>query len=306
MARVLVTGAAGFVGRHAVPLLAAHGHEVIAVGRPGGGMPLPEGVRLIPCDLLQEGSAAALIAAHRPTHLLHLAWNVTPGKFWTDADNLDWVASSLRLFRAFAAHGGQRFVGIGSCAEYDWSHDFLSEGATPLKPLTLYAKAKVAFASLIEHIGPELGVSVGWGRVFFLYGPGEKRGRLVSDVFASLLEGKPALVSHGRQQRDFMHVADVAGAFVALFESPVTGGVNIATGDCRPLAEIIGAIADQVGRPDLVRLGAIAARPDDPPRLAADIRRLRDEVGFRPHFDLASGVADTHRWWLAQVPARTA
>jgi nucleoside-diphosphate-sugar epimerase len=305
MARVLVTGASGFVGRQAVPILVARGHEVIAVGRPDAEMAPPEGVRFAICDLLREGSAAELIATCRPSHLLHLAWNVTPGRFWTDPDNLDWVSTSLRLFRAFAEQGGQRFVGIGSCAEYDWSHDFLRENETPLKPQTLYATAKVAFSSLIQHVAPQLGVSVGWGRVFFLYGPGEKRGRLVSDVFLSLLEGQPALVSHGRQQRDFMHVEDVAGAFVALLESPVTGGVNIATGDCRPLADIVSAIAEQTGRPDLLRLGALPARPDDPPRLAADVRRLRQEVGFQPRFDLAAGIADTHRWWLAQQVATT-
>src|SRR6266849_3237907 len=138
MARVLVTGASGFVGRQAVPLLVARGHEVIAVGRPDAETAPPKGVRFVTCDLLREGSAAELIDTHRPSHLLHLAWNVTPGRFWTDPDNLDWVSTSLRLFRAFAEQGGERFVGIGSCAEYDWSHDFLSENETPLRPQTLY------------------------------------------------------------------------------------------------------------------------------------------------------------------------
>lgn len=297
MKRVLVTGGGGFVGRHALPQLVARGWEVHAAGR----SPLPpdaaDGVTFHPCDLLTEGEAARVVAAIEPTHLLHLAWNAVPGKFWSDLDNLDWVAASLRLYRAFAAAGGRRAVLAGTCAEYDWSHAELSETATPLVPHTLYGKAKNAFRELAQSAAGPLGLEMAWGRIFFLYGPHEAAARLVPDVVTSLLREQPALCSHGRQERDFMHVADVAGAFVALLESGYTGPVNIASGDARPLAEVIGSIAALIGRPELVRLGARQAPAGDPPRLAADVRVLFDEVGFRPRFDLESGLKETVEWW---------
>lgn len=295
--RVLVTGGGGFIGRHALPELVAHGWEVHAAGRSSLPADAAAGVVFHPCDLLAEGAAAQLVAAVRPTHLLHLAWNAVPGKFWTAPDNLDWVAASLRLYRAFAACGGTRAVLAGTCAEYDWSHGELSEATTPLAPHSLYGKAKNAFRTLAEDSAGTLGVEVAWGRIFFLYGSHEQPGRLVPDVITSLLAGTPALCSHGRQERDFLHVIDVARAFVALLDSDHTGPVNIASGMALPLSAVIGIIADLVGRPDLVRLGARPAPAGDPPRLAADIGVLRDRIGFRPQFDVASGLAQTVAWW---------
>lgn len=306
--RVLVTGGGGFIGRHALPQLVARGWEVHAAGR----SPLPPdalfagdgvdgGIRFHSCDLLTEGEAARLVETVQPTHLLHLAWNALPGKFWTALDNLDWVAASLRLHRAFAAAGGRRAIYAGTCAEYDWTHSELSETATPLVPATLYGKAKNALRELLEATAVPLGVEVAWGRIFFLYGPQEAASRLVPDVVTSLLKGEPALCSHGRQERDFMHVADVAGAFVALLESGHTGPVNIASGDTRPLSAVIDILSGIVGRPDLVRLGARPAPAGDPPRLAPDVTILRERIGFRPRFDLEGGLADCVDWWRSRL-----
>jgi nucleoside-diphosphate-sugar epimerase len=300
MARVMVTGAGGFIGRQAVSVLGAHGHDIIAVGGPRHSISFGPRVTCVSCDLMVDAAVSALVTEHRPTHLLHLAWTSAPGKFWTDPDNIDWMVASLRLFRVFARHGGRRFVGAGSCAEYDWSFERLSEAETPLKPRTLYGTIKAALGSTLVAASQTEDVSVAWGRVFFLYGPWEKPGRLVSDVFAALLEGRPALVSHGGQKRDFMHVADVAAALVAVLESSFAGPVNIASGTCRPLAELVHAIGVATGRGDLLRFGAVMPQGDEPLRLAADIHRLKDEIGFTPRFDLAAGVEDTYRWWQGE------
>ncbi len=284
--RVLVTGGGGFIGRHAVALLRQRGFEVCAPSR-------------AEADLLAPGVAAALVARLRPTHLLHLAWNATPGRFWTAPDNLDWVAASLALHRAFAAAGGRRAVFAGTCAEYDWSHAELDEATTPCAPATLYGTAKDALRRLV--LAAPDGVSVAWGRVFFLYGPGEAPGRLVPDVVAALLAGQAARCGEGLVQRDIMHVADVAAALLALLESPVTGPVNIASGCCVPLRCVVDEVARQVGRLDLLRYGARPSPPGEPARLAAATRRLRAEVGFAPRLGLAEGIAETIAWWRGRV-----
>ncbi|HEU4537530.1 MAG TPA: NAD-dependent epimerase/dehydratase family protein, partial [Polyangiaceae bacterium] len=116
----LVTGASGFVGRHALAPLLARGHRVVAVSRRRPPRP-PAGVRWLEADLLDDGDRARVLADAGATHLLHFAWYAEHGKFWHAPDNRRWADASADLFARFAAAGGRRAVGSGSCAEYDWT-----------------------------------------------------------------------------------------------------------------------------------------------------------------------------------------
>ncbi|RYH66891.1 MAG: NAD-dependent epimerase/dehydratase family protein [Alcaligenaceae bacterium] len=288
--RILVTGARGFIGRHVVPLLLERGYIVYAVGRK-----MPEasgsGAQWHEVDLFDAAKCRALLSELKPRSMLHLAWNATPGRFWHDPDNLDWVAASLTLTRAFADNGGQRAVFAGTCAEYDWNFSTLDEQSTPLRPHTLYGHAKKTLCELLIAAAPKLGLSMAWGRIFFLYGNGEASGRLVSDVIAALLRGEPALCSEGSQQRDFMHVEDVARAFVELLETAVTGPVNIASGQSRPLRDLVLRIGECLDRTELIQLGARPLQAGEPAELNAVTRRLNQEVGFTPRYSLDEGIA---------------
>jgi nucleoside-diphosphate-sugar epimerase len=229
----------------------------------------------------------------KPTHVLHFAWIATPGKFWTAPENLDWVKATIYLMQMFYEQGGQRVVMAGSCAEYDWSYSQCSELSTPCRPATLYGTAKLSAQIILEAWTRRTGMSGAWGRIFFLYGPDEYSSRLVPSVINSLINGEPALCTHGEQIRDFMYVKDVAAAFVALLNSGVQGVVNIASGVPVSLKDVIYGISDQLKRPDLVRLGSISANLSEPKVLVADITRLNDEVGFRRQFKLSDGIALT-------------
>ncbi len=303
MKRVLLTGATGFLGAQAIAPLRDRGYEVHAVSSRATLPADIDGVVWHAADLLAEGSAVDLVRRVEPTDLLHLAWYAQPGKFWTSPENARWLAASQVLLRSFAEAGGRRAVVAGTCAEYDWSGDGpRREDATPVNPATPYGQAKAALyaAAAAAYAGPGT-PSLAWGRIFFLYGPREHPQRLVSSVIAALLNGRPAACSHGRQVRDFLHSADVAAAFAALLDSHVDGPVNVASGDPVTIAELVGLIGRTCGRPELIELGALAARPDDPPVLVADVRLLRDEVGFTPSRTLVEGVSSTVEWWRAHA-----
>ena len=289
MKRVLVTGATGFIGRHAAPLLWERGYEVHGGGREAA-------------DLLDPAAAESLVREIRPSHLLHFAWYAVPGKFWTAPENAVWVEASIRLLRAFADAGGERAVMSGSCAEYDWSGDgVLSEDRTPLRPGTYYGVCKRALADVGRGLAAERGFGFAWGRIFFAYGPHEQPGRLVSQVAEALVRGEPAPTSEGTQRRDFLHARDVAGAFVALLDSTVEGAVNIGSGDAVAVRDVVARIASAAGRPELVRWGEVPQRAGDPPVLEADVARLRDEVGWRPSISLDEGIGETVEWWKANT-----
>lgn len=290
--RVLVTGAAGFLGAHCLPDLAARGFEVHAVSRAPRDGGEAEWHR---ADLLDPAAARALVRDVRPSHLLHLAWETTHGAFWSSPANLDWLAASVHLVRAFAEAGGRRAVVAGTCAEYLWDDRVCDETTTPLEPATLYGASKHALHVALRGYAASAGFGLAWGRVFLLHGPGEPPGRLVPSVATAMLEARPAACSHGRQVRDLMQVEDVAAGFGALLASEVTGPVNVASGEPVTLADVVGAIGEITGHPELARLGAIPASPDEPARLVADVRRLREEVGFTPRHDLREGLALTVR-----------
>lgn len=293
--RVLVTGASGFIGWHATRLLAEKGFEVHASARHRP-IDLPEGATFHHNDLLADG-ATALVKAVRPSHLLHFAWNAEAGAFWNAPNNVDWLAASLGLYRAFADAGGKRSVFAGSCAEYDWSKPTLSEHSTPLAPASLYGVCKDALRRAVEKAAAQDGISFAWGRIFWLYGPRERRGRLVSDLIAGLLDGCKVPCSEGSQCRDFMHVEDVASAFVQLLMSDARGPINIGSGKATRVADVIALTAELIGRPELVELGALPSGPNQPPTLVADNQYLKDAVGFSPNYALRDGLSETIEWW---------
>jgi nucleoside-diphosphate-sugar epimerase len=284
MKRVLVTGASGFIGKHTIPHLEAAGYEVH-----------PTSSR--DADLLNERDRHDLLARVRPTHLLHLAWHVPPGKYWTSLENVRWLQASLDLMTAFAANGGERMVTAGTCAEYSWEGaGICREDTTPLEPASLYGASKDALRRMQESLARQLKFSTAWGRIFFPYGPGEPSERLVPSVIRSILQGQPAQCSHGRQVRDFIYADDVARAFTALLDSSYTGAINIGTGKPVTIAEVAQAAAQAAGAPELLKLGAVPARSGEPDVLLADVTQLRS-IGFRPRWKLSDAMAATAIWW---------
>jgi len=252
-------------------------------------------------DLLDHAQVNRLVTEVKPTHLLHLAWCAVPGKYTISPENLRWCQTSLELLRAFVENGGQRAVLAGSCFEYDLSYGYCSEELTPTHPATLYGVCKSGTEQVVRGFSRQVGLSSAWGRIFYLYGPEEAPTRLVPSVILSLLRGERARCTHGRQLRDFLHVQDVAGAFVALLNSAVAGAVNIGSGEPVTIGSIVKQIARRLEAEDRVDFGAIGSAPGDPPAIIANAQRLRDQVGWAPRWTLDEGLASTIHWWQQQA-----
>jgi nucleoside-diphosphate-sugar epimerase len=298
---VLLTGATGFVGRQAVQPLLERGFEVHALARTVPVEPGAEPVSWHEADLLDPVATGAVIRELGATHLLHFAWYAKHGRFWHAPENLDWVAASLQLLRSFHASGGRRVVIAGTCAEYDWNGDCCDE-RTPLTPASLYGVSKNALRAILEEYARAAGLSAAWGRIFFTFGPGEQPTRVIAAVARALVRGETVPCSSGAQVRDFLYVEDVASAFAALLDSAATGPFDIGSGEAVALRTLLERLQRLAGREQLVRFGEAPHR-NEPARIVADSRRLRDELGWSPKYILDEGLERTLAWWRSASSA---
>ncbi len=299
MATLLVTGGSGFVGRQVLALLRDRDDvEFVAVGRRRS----VEGVRWVERDLLAPGAPSSVIEDIKPTRVLHLAWEATPGSYLDSQANLTWLAASAELLDAFVEYGGRRFVGVGTCLEYDVSvGGRCKESTTPLRPHTLYGACKHAFGSSLIQAGRTLGISAAWSRLFHLYGPHEHPERLVAYVARTLLKRRPAELSGGLQQRDYLSVTEAASALVSILMTEVEGPVNVGSGRIVSVRQVAETIAEICGAEDLLRFGSRVAEDAAVSVLAADVARLTSEVGWRPAFGLEEGLRRTVQWWQREL-----
>ncbi len=304
MTRVLVTGGSGFIGRHSIKHLLESGFEVHAVynriRRSGELMQAPKLV-WHEVNLLDRAGTDSLLAHLKATHLLHFAWYAEPNKFWDSPQNLEWLQASSALLKSFAKNGGKRFVGAGTCAEYDWSQGKLSESATPINPQSLYGSCKSNFQKYAETFCKENNLSFAWGRIFWLYGPGEDARRLIPYVINNLLSGEEAACTEGNQMRDYMYVDDVARAFALLLASNKEGALNIGSGQAVKVSDLINHVGKLLDRKDYINLGARPTPPNEAPLVVAEISRLYHELNFRSQYNLDTGIRETIDWWQKKL-----
>lgn len=290
---LLLTGGSGFLGRHTVAALAKSGAtDIVAtyLNQPGQGYP---GVHWERCDLLDVSATAAMVRDVGASHLLHMAWRPVWGNVPNARDNVDWLKASLDLCAAFIDAGGERLVGAGSCSEYDWSRGPCTEAETPLSPATVYGASKNALRAALEGLTRASGVSFAWARIFFTYGPGEHESRFVASMARALLRGEPAEMTSGQQERDYAYAGDIGEALALLATSDHVGAFNVASGSPAPLREIAFELARQIGRPDLLRMGARAPRAYEPETIVAGLDKTVATLGWRATTTLRAGLAET-------------
>ena len=260
---VLLTGATGFVGRQVLRALAERGSGVRVVVRASSEVRLPDGSaieRVIATpDMWAEDAAWWAEACRGVRTVIHCAWYAEPGQYLRSPKNSESLAGTLRLADGASQAGVGRFVGVGSCFEYDLDLGLLSVDS-PLRPTTPYAEAKVTAYTALAQSLPAKDVELLWCRLFYLYGEGEDERRLVPYLHARLRAGEPAELTSGAQIRDYLDVRVAGRMVVDAALGTAQGPINICSGIPVTVRELAERIADQYGRRDLLRFGA---RPDN-------------------------------------------
>lgn len=265
---VVLTGATGFVGRQVLRHLLKAGCAVRVLVRDPARVEVVSGdVEVVATpDLFVEPPMRLEALLDGADTLVHAAWYAEPGKYLGSSKNLDCLTGTIALARAFVAVGGRRFIGVGTCAEYDTSAGMLSI-ATPLAPSTLYAACKASAFLTLRGLFQATDTDFAWCRLFYLYGEGEDDRRLVPAIRRNLSAGQEMPLTRGDQVRDFLDVAEAGRMIAEVALGEQVGAVNICTGEGISVRRLAERIADEYGRRDLLRFGA---RPDnafDPPQI---------------------------------------
>jgi len=296
---VLVTGASGFVGSHLTRVLLTSGVAVEALVRPESDLSRISHLLAHPrltlrrIDLTNAAETRDLIGRTAADACIHLAWShANPGQ------SLNFSAS---LVDGLVANGCPRLILAGTCFEYDIKGNVALSEDSPTKPLQPTDEAKLELEAYAAGKCMAIDTTCVFARLFYLYGPGQPVRHLVPYVITRLLAGDEALLTSGHQRKDYLHVEDVAAALCALAGGEVSGVVNVGSGHTFAVSEIAIKLGEILDRSDLVRLGALPERDNDPAFVCADNQKILETTAWRPTHNLDYGLRETVSWWQHQA-----
>lgn len=255
---VLVTGSTGFVGRQVINNLLDKQVKIRAIVRKGKETFFNDKSSkiefVITKDLFKESVEWWQEQCKNIDTIIHVAWYAEPGKYLNSPKNIDCLKGSLNLAKGAKQAGIRRFIGIGTCFEYDLVVRNLSIN-TPLKPTTPYAIAKTELYKSLSQSLPSQSIELCWCRLFYLYGEGEDERRLVPYLHKQLSNGLVAELTNGKQVRDFLDVSKVGQIIVNVAMGKQQGPINICSGVPITIRQLAEKIADNYGRRDLLKFG---------------------------------------------------
>jgi len=292
---IVIAGARGFIGRHAVAEFRHAGWRVVSLARDGageGGWPFS----------LPDPRATSMIADLRPNVILNVTGTALIGASFENPchDFQENVAVTVTLLDAARLVPGCRFVQLSSAAVYGNPECLPIDEATPLRPISPYGFHKWQAEMACREFALIYGIPVSIVRLFSAYGPGLRR-QVIWDLTRRLAGGGSITIAGtGLEERDFLHVRDVAGALRRVVER-VPGQpeiYNLASGQSRPIASLAETLARRIPGAARWEFGG-SMRPGNPEVWRVDVRRLAS-IGFHPQVDWESGIEETVDWILRE------
>jgi len=265
--RVLLTGASGFVGRAVTSNLLKSNLKLRLVSRIGSRFTdevRDSADRVIESpDIFHEDADWWASTCEGVEFVIHLAWYTNHHDYLYSARNLDCLIGTLNLARGFARAGGIRFIGIGTCLEYDLRGEKVSV-SNALNPLLPYSAAKASAYLTLTQFFREESISFSWCRLFHLYGDGEDANRLFPFVRSRIQRNEVVKIRGSNQVRDYMDVKEAGARIGKVAVGTVDGPINICSGLPVTIKSVAEAIADEYGKRSLLQFGRQPDNPRDP------------------------------------------
>ncbi len=293
---IWVTGSRGFIGRRVVASLNETGARLVCLtNQKAQGTPADGCVQL---DYLDPADIAAKVDQHGvPEVFIHIGWGdmASPESEGHLGEN---VQAGKNLIRTLFERGLRKFLFVGSMNEYGARTGLLSEDMPPEGRLTNYARGKIEVATYGFEAAREFGKIFLHARTFYVFGAGQRAGSLLNDLYQAHRAGREVSLSPCEHFRDYIHVSEVAEGLkrIAGLQQSVT--LNLGSGVAVKVRDYVRLFWKLLGNDESrLKFGARELRPGEPeqPQSYADLRRLREALGWTPSLTLEAGLRQTIR-----------
>ncbi len=323
VAKILVTGGAGYIGSHTRYFLQKQGHTVVVVDNLSRGFKdaVPEDLLRV-LDVRETNEMAQLLADERIEAVIHFAAYIAVGESTQVPELYFWnnVGGSSSLFEAMLRTGVKRIVFSSTAAAYGIARRVPIPEDEPCAPINPYGESKVAVEKILESLDRYRDFRSIRLRYFNACGAEPEAGlgerhdpetHLIPLILRAIQTGKPVTLfgddyptPDGTCLRDYIHVSDLAEAHILALDHLLANGksdvFNVGTGLGHSVKEVVAAAERVTGEKVPYTVGP--RREGDPPSLVADSQKLQRSLNWRPErADLDRIVADA--WQFAQKHA---
>ena len=328
--KILLTGAAGFIGMTTALRLLARGDEVVGLDNLNDyydvrlkqdrlarltGLP---GFRFVQLDVGDRAGMEQLFATERFDRVIHLAaqagvrYSLKNPHAYIDSN----VVGFMNVLEGCRHSGVQHLVYASSSSVYGGNTKLpFSEHDSVDHPVSMYAATKKANELMAHTYSHLFGLPTTGLRFFTVYGPWGRPDMALFLFTKAILEGRAIDVfNHGRMQRDFTFVDDIVEGVIRVLDRPATADpayraelphpgtsnapwrvFNIGNHDPVPLLDFIACIEEALGRK--AQMNLLPLQDGDVPATYADVSGLSDWTGFKPATDIRTGIARFVEWY---------
>jgi nucleoside-diphosphate-sugar epimerase len=292
--KILITGASGFIGSRLVTKLSLSGHDVMGLTRSNNKKNLNENIQWLSADLSIPATYKEDVKDFKPNVVIHLSWQDIPD-FSLSKSRINLNQSIDFLSFILEMDSCTKILVSGSCLEYSNLNGVCKE-SDKSTPNNDFAWAKLSLYSWLSMKCLERSVSLGWMRIFYVYGPGQRSESLIPTILSSLKNNRLPPLNNPNNANDYVYIDDVINSFCLSAEREISSGVfNIGTGCSTSVLDLFKYAENLVLESDLLsqQLEKIINKNELNVNFWADISKVKRELNWIPETSVNLGINKT-------------